>query len=523
MRASWRDWLWVLSCAILSSVWCVSAGQHLNATYDEASYLQVGLQRWRTGSFRELSWAGTMPLPVDVATLPLYCSERVSGRVIDLQNETAHWLPVARAAALVFWWGLLIYAWRTAHLLAGPWAGRWAVALLAAEPTFLGHAGLAATDVASAASLLALAFHYRTARDRTGWRGWIAPVFWFGVALLAKVSAILYGPICMLAAEFDYQARNGLFVHPDTSWRQHVRPMLVRLFRFGLRVQTIVVLGFLLASLYCGSAGQVWNAIATQIRHNHHGHDGTFLLGRWSEAPVWYYFPVALTIKLSLPLLLLTALVVLVRPRSLMSWPLLAAAALLLASLTCRIQIGVRYLLPCLALAVVGLAAAGVQLWREQPLRWVRRGLVVLAAALVLATTVTAARTWPHGLSYTNGLWGHPEDGYLLLSDSNYDWGQGLYELAEWQRNAGAGTLDVAYFGTDPTLRSLDMHFVTLPELSLDRAGPAHKLAVSTTALFGHPHSQSATAQRLRALTPVARTTTFLIYDLPAGRSAAPS
>jgi hypothetical protein len=63
------------------------------------------------------------------------------------------------------------------------------------------------------------------------------------------------------------------------------------------------------------------------------------------------------------------------------------------------------------------------------------------------------------------------------------------------------------------------MRFVSLPELSLDRAGPAHKLAVSTTALFGHPHSQSATAQRLRALTPVARTTTFLIYDLPAGRS----
>jgi hypothetical protein len=163
----------------------------------------------------------------------------------------------------------------------------------------------------------------------------------------------------------------------------------------------------------------------------------------------------------------------------------------------------------------VGLSVAGVSAWRRLPADWARRGFAVLTGAAVAATAFTAVRVWPHGLSYTNGLWGPADRGYLLVSDSNYDWGQGLYELAAWQRASAAGPIDIAYFGTELTFTRMDMHFVTLPELALDGPAPPHKLAVSTTALFGHPHSQSATARRLRSLTPSARTSTYLIYDLP--------
>ena len=61
---------------------------------------------------------------------------------------------------------------------------------------------------------------------------------------------------------------------------------------------------------------------------------------------------------------------------------------------------------------------------------------------------------------------GGPEHGYLLLSDSNYDWGQGLKELARWQeKRAGPGPLAVCeYFGTDPAVdreqvRTATFHF----------------------------------------------------------------
>jgi hypothetical protein len=508
-QPGWRDWIWVLTCAALSSVWLMTAARQLSATFDETIYLKVGLDRWHTGSFRTLKRIGTMPLPVDVCTLPLAAAERFSGRRIDIDAEMADWLPVARAGALVFWWLLLIYAWRTGNLLAGPWAGRWSVAVLAVEPSFLGHAALVATDVASAACLLAMGYHYRTARDRPGWRGWVAPVCWCAVALLAKASAVVYAPICMMAAECDYRRQAGLFA---SGWRNFVGQVMWA----GLRVTIVASLGFVLASLYCGRLSQVVEAILFQIRHNANGHGGTYLLGAWSDTPLWYYFPALLTIKLPIPLLALPVLIALVRPRALANWIVAAAGIILLVSLTCRIQIGIRYLLPGLALAAVGLSAAGVNAWRQLSMEWARRSFSLLSGAAVAATAFAAVDVWPHGLSYTNGLWGPADQGYRLVSDSNYDWGQGLYELAAWQRETGAGPLDVAYFGTDPTLNRLNMRFVALPDLALDALARPHKLAVSTTTLFGHPYSLSAQARRLQALTPVARTTTYLIYDLPA-------
>ena len=238
-RVSWHEWGWVLTCATLSSIWIVSADQRLSATFDEPVYLSVGLQRWRTGGFGQLKAMGTMPLPVDVCTLPLYLAERFTGRQIDLETEMARWLPVARAGTLVFWWLLLVYAWRLGRLLAGPWAGRIAAGVLATEPNFLAHAGLATTDIASAACLLALAFHYSAALPRSGWRRWFAPVGWCAAALLAKASAIVYVPIVLLAAECDALKEN-----------RDGRGLWCRLSFLVSRVSIVFALGFVVAAIY---------------------------------------------------------------------------------------------------------------------------------------------------------------------------------------------------------------------------------------------------------------------------------
>src|SRR5262249_52675741 len=99
--------------------------------------------------------------------------------------------------------------------------------------------------------------------------------------------------------------------------------------------------------------------IIRQIAHNSRGHDGTYLLGEARpKASFWYYFPVALTIKLSLPLLFLAPIIVVLRPRVLLNWAFVAAMVLLLFSLTARIQIGIRLILPVVVLAIVGVAGA---------------------------------------------------------------------------------------------------------------------------------------------------------------------
>src|SRR5947209_1764716 len=152
------DAAWFLAWAVVSSAWCVTAASQLSATFDEPTYVQCGLERWRGGSTSGLMRLGTMPLPVDVETLPLYLWERSRGAPLDPIGRLHQLLPWARASALLFWWLLLFYAWRAARSLGGPWAGRLAVALLACEPTFLANAALATTDVAAAACLLAFAY-----------------------------------------------------------------------------------------------------------------------------------------------------------------------------------------------------------------------------------------------------------------------------------------------------------------------------------------------------------------------------
>ena len=73
-----------------------------------------------------------------------------------------------------------------------------------------------------------------------------------------------------------------------------------------------------------------------------------------------------LTIKLSLVVVLTPVILAFVRPRALANWACVAAAGLILFSLTCRVQLGIRLMLPLAALAIVGLAAGIVESVRKQ-------------------------------------------------------------------------------------------------------------------------------------------------------------
>jgi hypothetical protein len=267
--------------------------------------------------------------------------------------------------------------------------------------------------------------------------------------------------------------------------------------------------------------------LVKQVTHNCRGH-GVFLLGTTAPRALWYYFPLALTMKLTVALLALPLVVFVLRPRSLGNWACAATAALLLFSVACRVQIGIRLILPLVVLAIVGLAGGAVQAWRDGG--WRRRVIGCAAAGVVAWGVVASSVVWPDGLCYTNELWGGTARGYLCLSDSNYDWGQGLKELAHWQERHDVPHLDVWYFGNDPLLYELHVKPLALDKLPLhDRAGVAaavrgHYLAASTTFLhgaFANTEAHEVAARFLRGCTPVDRTPTFLIYDFTGGADQA--
>jgi hypothetical protein len=261
--------------------------------------------------------------------------------------------------------------------------------------------------------------------------------------------------------------------------------------------------------------------IVRQIGHNVRGH-GAYLLGHSDPRAFWYYFPVLLTIKLTPTLLLAPLVLAVVGRRSLLSWATVATLLLLLFSLNCRVQIGVRLVLPLVTLAIVGLAGAAASAWQAQPTVFRRRLLAGAAALGVASSAAAAVRVWPNELCYVNAYWGGTRRGYQIVSESNYDWGQGLPELAAWQRKKDVDNLDIWYFGSDPSLKSLPMRH--LPLQCMEFAGPeqiadqvrGRYLAVGTTILYGKEGETLGWRQGqafLKTRKPVARTTTFLIYD----------
>jgi hypothetical protein len=67
-------------------------------------------------------------------------------------------------------------------------------------------------------------------------------------------------------------------------------------------------------------------------------------------------------------------------------------------------------------------------------------------AALVAGAIATPIRAWPDYLAYFNPVAGaHPE---RVLVDSNLDWGQDLYRLADTVRARRIDSIRVHYFGS---------------------------------------------------------------------------
>jgi hypothetical protein len=535
------DWLWLIAFGLASSAACIVAAGQVGVTFDEPTYLEHGLNFWHTGSHRSLLKLGTMPLPVDVQTLPIAVTEWVRGERYELSKDFARVIVWMRYGNLAFWWMLLYFGMQLARDLGGPWAGRIAVTALACEPNLLAHAALATTDIAITAALLGFVLMFRRGRDDR-WRGRVAwPGVWCGVGLLSKASALAFCPLLMLAVEIARRVQSPC----ELSWRQQIRTFL----RDGVG---IALISFSIAFLGCGSdfmpsewfihwannlpegtsrTAAVWfaehlrifcnagEAMANQVHHNLRGH-GQFLFGEADQQPFWYYFPILFAVKLTLPVLAAATYVIVARYRDIPRNAALMAFAVLLAfSLNCRVQLGIRLQFPAVALLIVGLSAALMNHWPAAS-KWRVFGTAAVSCGII-GLAGASFSSFPNGLCYANELWGGGRRAHLLVGDSNYDWGQCLRELDQWHQDHNRPGLDVWYFGQDPALKSMPVRDLPLHCVPIARPEDMHqyiwgrKLAVSTSIIHGWPLT---TAQRvaldfISLRQPVDRTRTFLIYD----------
>ncbi|OWK43544.1 hypothetical protein FRUB_03143 [Fimbriiglobus ruber] len=569
----------------------------MGATFDEPFYIASGLQGWRDGTHRPLIKAGTMPLPVDVQTLPVYVWERYRGEPFQHYIDLARLLPVARSATLLFWWLLLFYGMLFGRALGGPWAGRLACGLLAADPTLLAHATLATTDLPLTACVLLASYHWYRGRDHGWFLRIVVPGFCYMIALAAKASSFAFVPLLFGVLGLDHVIRSGAVNWPAGDLiGPKIRALWTATYRLRWDLVLALWLGFILVFFFCGcdwadeptfiewaeglDDGPVKNVmlpfsqnlrifsnagegLVYQIAHNIRGHHGSYLLGEYRPQGRWYYFPVALSAKLPIPALALLAFVLAARTRAFLNPVGWATVALLAFSLTCRVQIGVRFQLPLVAFLYIAMAiaacrrpgwvcgwtrpaptptstenAVGTESWRLSGSNKVvpsstsprpdcqtdsATRLALALGFLALALNVAVAATaWPDGLLYTNELYGGTVRGREIYSDSNYDWGQGLPDLKVWYQEHRGQPLFVWFYGTDPQIlmppfKLFEIHREpnVTPALVAEAVGNGY-LAVGVTLLDGCPDRRPellAVVEWLKTQKEVGRTGTFVIYQ----------
>ncbi|MBP3955945.1 hypothetical protein J8F10_11680 [Gemmata sp. G18] len=553
------DALWLAVLAAWTAGWCLSAAPRLGVTYDEPFYMDAGLEAWRgwvrddgrpEQFFHEATATnGVMPLPIDAVTLPLYIHERQSGVRLETPDAKFALLGRARAVTLGWLWLLVFSAWRLGRAAGGVWAGRIAAGLIAADPNFLGHAAIATTDIAVSAALMAFARAVYAGRAGGWWKRLILPGLWFGVAALCKISALLYGGIILVVLEVCYRFASGGLSRPvGGSWKTWGVKVTGAVFRSVLNATVILAIGLTIAVEYFGYPEpdrrpfekvakavppteplkpkyEKWAKEYTRVPHavcafafqwwyNAHGRP-TFLNGTFYPEGYRYYFPEVLLMKVPLPIFLLM-LIALARPRAVAN-PLTVVTLLLLAALLkANLQIGVRLAFPAVALGYVALAVA-LGRGYSQRAPWI-------AVPAVLALAAVSVWVWPNGLGYLNQAHGGPGAAHWRVTDSNVDWGQGLPELKAWHEANGRPLIWVWYFGADPAVD--DPPFgrfqpdVQRPEIrneaELRRAVGPRVLAVGHTVVSLHPNvtrSKTVTLEYLRTRRPLARTSTFTLYD----------
>ncbi len=346
----------------------------------------------------------------------------------------ARLVPLAETAGVAF------VLFGIASELSGPVAGALAGMLWLASPFVLGIGHLDGTDVpfalGVALSSWALLRWLRLRNTRT--------LVWLGLALAAAAETQVTGLLVVAS---------GLAVIVGAEWRSGVMRALRQAALAGLIVWAavwtvyIVLDPAMLVQVPLLVPRPYLDGISYLAVHDTSG-SAAYIAGIAYTGGRWWYWPLSLVIKWpgTALLLLVTGVTGCLRlPPDLRRRAGLAVAlpAALIAGFTLTMpkDIGARYLLPVLALWAAAAASGLVTVLCAAQGRWRKRLAGLTVAVLLGAAVVSTAGSFPRSIAWT--AWPF-RPGYAMVTDSNVDWGQGLYALRSWSASRDPW---VAYFG----------------------------------------------------------------------------
>jgi hypothetical protein len=441
-------------------------------------------------------------------------------------NPLAVLLGGARAMNTV--WGaatILLVAWWSLRLF-GPVGAMVSALFAAACPTLLAHSPLATSDMAMCFFMLAsLTLYWRHLNERRIGLA-IASCLVFGLACVAKYTAVLLPLMMVILAAVRLGSRAPLELGNRTYATLGAKAGMV-----AATLGAHAIVGYTVIWLFCGlryaafnpalPGGEFhlpwqevlafggWKAQILEACRNLkllpeafiYGFAfvvkfsllrGAFLDGEYSLEGWLSFFPKTFLYKTppSLIALIVAALVVLavwLRQRGTNSLrdaayrvaPLVVLFVVYwVVSLASNLNIGHRHILPTYPVLYIFCGAVGwaVHSAARRPGRagWAMGGALLMMGAWHVGV---AARIHPHHLAYFSPVIGGPEKGYRHLVDSSLDWGQDLPGLKRWlDANTRPGEpVYLSYFGNgSPEFEGISA--TLLPQLPDRRPKTPHAL-----------------------------------------------
>jgi hypothetical protein len=357
-------------------------------------------------------------------------------------------LTHARLAMLVFPTIALLYVFLLGRMLFGEPAATLAVVFFSVDPTLLGYGFWVGNDMAACAGCLAATYHGLRWLNQPTWGRACAAGVVVGLAIATKFSCLLVIPVIVLLALARISPWRRLLVQmPAIAAIAFVTLWATYLFNVGpLSDQAGLTAAAHPTSDNAAAQAmrEQWQRVPRWIRetpipmpsfflgmarlaaHNRFGH-AAYLNGHVSSTGWWYYFPEVFALKTPLGFLaaLLIATGLGIARRQWREWPIRAIlipfAVFFGAAMAAKLDIGIRYILPAIPFLYLFVAA---QLARP---RW-----IVLLACLILCSAIETAAVHPDYLSYFNVAAGGPSRGDRFALDTNLDWNQDVYRLADW-------------------------------------------------------------------------------------------
>jgi 4-amino-4-deoxy-L-arabinose transferase-like glycosyltransferase len=460
-------------------------------TYDEPYYIARGMEwldREHYSKKKDYLHNEATPLPGIMTALgPYYKGLRATGlterhkegnNILHSDGNYEMNLTLARIGILPFFIiaTLIVSLW--AKWLFGEFSALFSVFFFTTLPAVLAHSGLATSDMAAGATLATALFTLCLwLEEPTLPRTYLLGIF-VGLSCLAKYSNLAYLSvsgtlivalywlgeiksknknicikrwigrsgiillICSLIIWAGYRFSVSFLTSPDT--RPHLS--IDRIFGtdgFLHEIAYLIVEGFPIP------APDFFSGLRDIAQHNSEGH-WAYLLGEAYMHGRWYFFPIAITVKTTLPFLVLSILGIFLSLRQFIKQqgeikllvPTVGALGILIVAMLSSLNLGIRHVLSMFPLLAVLAGYGALILWRLNQPKFLGS---VLLIGLVVWQIISSATAQPNYLAYYNELAGKNPDEIVM---DTTDWGQDLKSLAKALENRKINNFSLSYAGS---------------------------------------------------------------------------